>query len=320
MKIAITGSSGYIGAEFLLHLEKEGFNVTLLSRSPETLQHRERHLCLYQNLNDHDPWKNIPIESFDYIIHLAALDLSAAYDPHEDFQINAKSVLTLLQNVALRNPQARIMFTSSANIYGMRNGEIADEKSRIIPLSLWALHKQLAESYLKTFRITHGIKSIILRLPNIYGPGACPAIARRSALNRSIKECLASGKLVLFPNRNCHRDYLHITDVSKALVAGIKAFPELEADQTFNVSHDSAMTILQVWNLTKKYCSKKLGTIVPLVISERAMSPFEFRDFRLDGSLFQKMTGWKSEIGIHSGLKNTVDFFWEESNKAVPLP
>ena len=310
--VAITGASGYIGSEVLALLESMDFRLIDLRRSwmpqlcPDNVSRLE-----FDLLGD-SPWKQVPIEEIDYIVHLAAIDLTSEYNPFEDVRVNAISVLSLLENVAVRNPNVKIIYASSSNVYGYTDGRIVNESDPVLPLSLWSTHKYLAESYIRIYQTTHSIRSIILRLPNVYGVGSGQGsglLAERSALNRAIRSCLDSGRLSLFSNRDCFRDYLHVKDVSSAIVEAIGQFSSLFEKQVLNIGFQSSRTIRETWEIVAEYCAEKTGGVPQILTLDRAMSPFELRSFRLDGSCFVKSTGWKPEFTIQQGVKFTVDSF-----------
>ena len=210
----------------------------------------------------------------DLIFHLAAVEHGAAKDPYDDLYINGLSALHLLECCL----------------------ESAQSPEIIL----------LAEKYLKIYHKTHGIKSICLRLSNIYGPSTSKELTNRMSLNKMIVMAAEEGKLTLFNNLSCKRDWLYIDDAVEAFV--MSALVEKKKPYTFLVGSDDSQTIESVANIiketTKKLCDKKV------VISKNydKLPPMAMRKYEPNCTLFKNAASWVPTYGIAEGIEKTVEY------------
>jgi nucleoside-diphosphate-sugar epimerase len=310
--VAITGAGGFIGSGLLKKFPPDKYQVLSLSRSQPSFDKASNVTHIAIDLERKDVWKEVPIETIDVLIHMAAIDLNKDYDITSDIQVNALSVLNLLEHIKARNKNIKLIYTSSANIYGYSDGRCVDEVNPGTPLSLWSVHKQLAEKYIENYWVNEKVKSVILRLPNVFGIGALPEISDRVTLNRVIKKCLSSYILQVFSNRYCYRDYLHVSDVGEAICSALDNFDKLYEVQVFNLSNGLANRIIDVWEIIREYCEIKTGKNIPILESTEPISPFELRNYRLDSSRFKNLTNWSPKRNLRESIKETVDYYWDE--------
>ena len=242
----------------------------------------------------------------DLIFHLAAVEHGAAKDPYDDLYINGLSALHLLECCLESAQSPEIIFASSSNIFGAARNLPVAEGHKDSPVSLWSLHKLLAEKYLKIYHKTHGIKSICLRLSNIYGPSTSKELTNRMSLNKMIVMAAEEGKLTLFNNLSCKRDWLYIDDAVEAFV--MSALVEKKKPYTFLVGSDDSQTIESVANIiketTKKLCDKKV------VISKNydKLPPMAMRKYEPNCTLFKNAASWVPTYGIAEGIEKTVEY------------
>lgn len=174
-KIIVTGGAGYIGSHVVEQLLKENYQVTVIDRFSFD-HHSLDHLKNNKNLNiikeDIRNLKNLEVhfEDVNTIIHLAALVGEAACKVSESntISINYNSTISLCE-LAIRNKVKKFIFMSTASSYGVQNtSEVADEKTKLNPVSLYAKTKidcenTLIEKFSKDIEIT------IFRPSTVYG-------------------------------------------------------------------------------------------------------------------------------------------------------
>src|SRR5262249_4833517 len=143
------------------------------------------------------------------------------FAPAIDLAVNAGATLNLLECCRSRGLKPRIVFASSANIYGQPTRLPVDESFPDQPLTLFAIHKLTSEQYLRFYAREFGIPSVSLRLSNLYGcfHHTSREVVDRVVLNRIMGRALRGDSLELYRNRDKVRDYLHIEDVVSALLA-----------------------------------------------------------------------------------------------------
>ena len=295
-KIAITGYKGYIGSSLYYRLKENNYNVTPvdvdLSNCKETVE-------FFKDKN------------FDILFHLASSDASSIAsntktknikDILYEREVNSSSILYLYK--ALKNSNTKIVFTSSTCIYGNVDTDIVDENIQDNPQSLWASHKILAENYLNILFNN----SMCLRIPNIYGiDNNKHNTILRPVINKVINLAISNNRLTLYKNRECLRDYLHITDLLEALLlAGL-----YNGDKNYYViGCDTTTTISNVWDIIFNF----IPNVKKYINDDKEIDKIENRSYTADYNSFKKLTGWYSKITLNEGIKKTISYFKNTKN------
>ena len=225
MKIAVTGSTGFIGSHLLRRLKESGSDVIQLD---------------IKNGIDITDWEQIQcIEKFDLLFHLAAKTyVPDSYQaPHDFYYTNVTGTLNALE--LCRIHKAKIVFASSY-IYGNPEYLPIDEKHPIAAFNPYAQTKiigeQLCEGYYKDF----GVPVVILRPFNIYGMGQ-----NENFLIPSIIKQAKSGSILL-KDPDPKRDMLFVDDVVDGYM---KAAEYNQKDyEVFNIGSGKSYSVLEIVN------------------------------------------------------------------------
>ena len=112
------------------------------------------------------------IKGHDYLFNLAGQTshLDSMHDPIADLDINAKAQLSILEACRKYNPDIRIVFASTRQIYGKPRYLPVDEKHPRHPVDVNGINKIAGEQYHLLYQEVYGITSSVLRLTNTYGP------------------------------------------------------------------------------------------------------------------------------------------------------
>src|SRR3954467_324739 len=140
-------------------------------------------------------------------------------EPWADLDVNARGMLTLVEAVRRENPKARLVFTGSRLEYGRVGSDPVSETHDADPLCIHAVHKLVAEQYLRLYERLYGISFAIARITNPYGPGQPRSRTAYGVVNRLIHLALARETLPIYGDGRQRRDYIYIDDVVGALLA-----------------------------------------------------------------------------------------------------
>tara|TARA_Y100000590_G_scaffold468093_1_gene649458 strand:+ start:3038 stop:3958 length:921 start_codon:yes stop_codon:yes gene_type:complete len=292
INILVTGNKGYLGSSLVKKLNKIDCRLFLFDGDVSIRKDWER---------------NIDNE-IDVVFHLAGVELKNSYQSvkelEEEWRANCLSLLHLA-DICIKNPNIKIVFTSSTNVFGNNNIDIVSESSISSPMGVWAAHKLLSENYLNIYHNIYGVKSVILRLPNVYGPTANSNTVERMMINKVIKIALETNKLILFNNNDCIRDFLFIDDVINALLMTCFLDDELYNGKCFILGSNQKTTIKDIWYII----SRCLGN-VPIEIDENyEIHPIEMRSYTGDYSAYNSLTGWEPKISLVDGIYKTISYF-----------
>jgi UDP-glucose 4-epimerase len=225
MRILVTGGAGFIGAHLANRLHGEGHYVRVLdnlsSGDPAAL-----HNAINFNRGD---VRDVPklwslLQGVDAVYHLAALvsvPASVLY-PREYNDVNVGGTVALLE--ACRDVGVkRVIFASSATVYGDQKSKPVSEDLAPHPAVPYAVSKLAAERYLFTIGRLEGFETVALRLFNAYGPRQQLPPAHAPVVPLFMHQILGGGSVVVFGDGRQTRDFVYIDDVVDALVSAATA-------------------------------------------------------------------------------------------------
>jgi len=237
------------------------------------------------------------------IYHLAAQSLVpvSTERPDLDMEINIEGTLNVLR--AAKDIGSKVIFASSAAVYGKVTKTPTPEDEPLVPYSFYGLSKMAAENYCRIYSELFGVPTVTLRLFNIYGPGTNKGVMidlyRRLLRDPRRLEVLGTG--------NQLKDYLYIDDsVEALLMATERAACRGEA---YNIGLGESYTVFQLAEMM-------LGILGLSGVEVKARGGVAWLgDVELtqpDVSKAERELGWKAKTGIREGLLRTLEWFEEK--------
>jgi UDP-glucose 4-epimerase len=225
MRCLVTGGAGFIGTALTNQLVQQGHQVRVLddlsAGDPSGLHPSA--LFTRGDVRDRPKLWTL-LQKVDCVFHLAArvsVQESVLY-PREYNDVNVGGTVSLAE--AIRDAGVkRVVFASSATVYGPRAGQPVSESSWPDPRVPYAVSKLAAELYLFALGELNGIETVALRIFNAYGPGQRLPPAHAPVVPLFAKSVLTGASLVVHGDGNQTRDFVHIDDVVEALVAAATA-------------------------------------------------------------------------------------------------
>jgi UDP-glucose 4-epimerase len=225
MRCLVTGGAGFIGTALTNRLVSEGHQVRVLddlSAGDPSGLHPDA-LFTRGDVRDRPKLWTL-LQKADCVYHLAArvsTQESVLY-PREYNDVNVGGTVCLAE--ASRDAGVkRVVFTSSATVYGPQSRQPVSEASRPDPRVPYAVSKFAAELYLFALGELNGIETIALRIFNAYGPGQRIPPAHAPVVPGFTKCVLTKASLVVHGDGKQTRDFVYVDDVVEALVAAATA-------------------------------------------------------------------------------------------------
>ncbi|MGM0292422.1 MULTISPECIES: NAD-dependent epimerase/dehydratase family protein [Enterococcus] len=255
-KILITGGAGFIGSTLANHLGDHNDIVVIDDLSMgnrENLDQTKKITFIEGDVSDKQKMEKImQSHRFDYIFHLAAIASVAdsVERPLETHRVNFDSVLMLLELIRKYQPNLkRIVFSSSAAVYGDEPTLPKKEESVIRPLTPYAIDKFAAEQYVLDYCHLYDVPGTAVRFFNVYGPNQNPNSPYSGVISILVdryKKQLADEKasFTLFGDGSQSRDFVYVEDVVQALLLVSKE--EKALGQQFNVGTGNSTTLLEL--------------------------------------------------------------------------
>ncbi|OYT11158.1 MAG: hypothetical protein B6I18_05295 [Bacteroidetes bacterium 4572_112] len=275
MKIVVTGSKGFIGKQLCKTLQALGHQII------------EIDLSLGHNVEEWSSFKDLP--KFDYMVHLAArIFVPESFEkPRSFYQTNILGTINAIE--ACRLNDAKFVFFSSY-AYGAPDYLPIDEQHPVKSFNPYSRSKIMGEDICKSYFADFGVKSIIFRPFNIYGPNQDSRF-----LIPSIIEQAKQGSITLKDNRP-KRDYIFIDDIINAVVQALNYEPE--SSDIFNLASGVSHSVEDIVDFTMELIDKKID--VNYLNEHR---PNEVLDTVATISKAKDLLNWEPEVSIKDGLK-----------------
>ena len=178
-KVLITGGLGFIGSNLTHSLLQLGAHITIIdSLVPEYGGNRfnvtdikDKISINISDVRDSHSLKSL-VQGQDYLFNLAGQTshLDSMQDPFTDLEINSRAQLSILEACRHYNPDIKIVFASTRQIYGKPDYLPVDEKHLLRPVDVNGINKVAGEQYHILYNNVYGIRACALRLTNTYGP------------------------------------------------------------------------------------------------------------------------------------------------------
>lgn len=279
--ILITGGAGYIGSNVAHYLLDKGCNVTVidnLSTGNKALVPKKSKLFICDIDNKKKITKIIKNNNFDIVMHFAGVVRvdESIKNPKKYNYINYKKGKTFL-NICIKNKLKKIIFSSTASVYGNSKKLIVSETDNLNPINPYAKSKLKFEKLLKKSSKVKNVKYIILRYFNVAGADKKlrTGMITKSSTNLIKVICeVASGKRKKFQiNGNDYntkdgtpvRDFIHVTDLAEIHYLSAKYLIKNNKSKIFNCGYGIGYSVKEVLNNMNKIISKK----IPIIYGKR---------------------------------------------------
>ena len=315
-KILITGGLGFIGSNLTRRLVEQGNTITVVDSLIPEYGGNLRNLHDIQDkitvsLSDvrDVPAINNLIKGHDYLFNLAGQTshLDSMHDPITDLDINAKAQLSILEACRKHNPDIRIVFASTRQIYGKPTYLPVDERHPIQPVDVNGINKIAGEQYHILYQEVYDIASSVLRLTNTYGPRMRIKDARQTFLGIWIRNLLEGKPIQVFGDGKQRRDYNYVEDVLEALL--IAATEEKAVGKVYNLG---APDPLSLEDSAKIMCQEIEGSDYQMIPFPEERKAIDVGDFICDYSAFHNQFGWEPQVNFEEGIQRSFKYFKDE--------
>jgi len=310
--ILVTGASGYLVSYLVGMLRSTDCSITLLTRSRREPKEREGSAHIDRQAGDlqqRETWQQA-LRGVDIVFHFAAQTSVkvANADPVLDFQCNVLPLQMLLESCRDSDRHPTVLLAGTVTQAGIPERLPLDEAHPDSPITIYDLHKQMAEQYLAYYS-RHGIVSgATLRLSNVYGPGPKSSASDRGILNMMIKRALRGEPLTIYGSGEYLRDYIYIEDVILAFLTAARHIKKLRGEH-FLIGSGKGHTLSEVFLLVAERVSRRTGSRVPVVHvePETPLTPIEKRNLFVNPGKFSKATGWHPRYSLAEGIDHTLE-------------
>lgn len=276
MHVLVTGGAGFIGSHSAEALLDAGARVTVLDNF--TSGKRENlpvhgHLAVIEGDIRDAACVRGAIAGATHVLHLAAqVSVRASLaDPVGSASHNVAGFLNVAE--AARTAGLRMVYASSAAVYGVPAALPLDEASPCKPSSPYGLEKAIDDQYAALYRELYGAEMLGLRYFNVYGPRQDPASPYAGVISRFAACTVAGEPLTMFGDGHQTRDFVYVRDVARVNVAALTA----DCRGVINVGTGSSVDLLALVEALSRCAGRKpelrFAPPVPGDIRDSAMRP-----------------------------------------------
>jgi UDP-glucose 4-epimerase len=311
-KALVTGGLGFIGSNLARRLVCAGVRVTVVDCSLEgsgsnhfNISGLEHSIELEQEeLASYCSRPNV-LNGVSSVFHLAAATshVGSMRYPMADLAANQQSSLALFEAIRAQEPNAKVVFTSTRQVYGTPLRLPVNESHPVAPPDVNAIHKLAIEAYLQLYSRAYGIRSATLRLTNTYGPGMRIRDAKQMFLGIWIRRLLESQPFEVFGSGNQLRDLSYVDDVVDALILALNVASD---GSCYNIGGLSPVSLLE---LARMLISANGGGAFEKVEFPLERKSIDVGNFVGSYEKFSAATGWQPRTSLHVGLLGVLGYY-----------
>jgi UDP-glucose 4-epimerase len=311
--VIITGGLGFIGSNLARALVSHGAKVTLIdSLIPEYGGNFRNILDIKDKLNVNicdvrDPHAiSYLIKGKDYLFNLAGQTshIDSMSSPQTDLDINSSAQLSILESCRKSNPEIKIVFASTRQIYGKPDYLPVDEKHPIRPVDVNGINKLAGEWYHLLYNNVYGIRACALRLTNTYGPGMRIKDARQTFLGIWIRLVIEGKPIKIFGDGLQLRDFNYVDDCVEAIL--LAALSQKTNGKIYNLGSSEVINLKSLAELLLKIEPHGGFELTPFPSDRKVI---DIGDYYSDFRYITEDLGWSPRIGLEQGILQTLDYY-----------
>lgn len=320
----VTGGCGYVGSHVNKLLSQKGHQTVVL----DNMVHGHREFAKWGKLVEMDLGdragleKLLATEKFDAVLHFAGYIAvgESVIDPETYYRNNVGNTLILLE--AMRRAGVnRIIFSSTAAVYGDPVHVPLDEGHPLAPINPYGRTKLIIEQALRDFSAAYGLRSVSLRYFNAAGASPKAGIGERHLPETHLIPLVLEAALDKRPNVSiygadydtpdgtCLRDYIHVDDLADAHVLALEYLEMGGETDCFNLGNGNGFSVKEVISTARKVTGREIKTEIA------ARREGDAPRLIASSEKAKRILGWKPRYTDLSDIVKTA-WEWHSSDKS----
>ena len=317
--VLITGGMGFIGSNLAIKLADMGAKVTVLDAMIPDYGGNEFNIwpvrdkihVNYCDIRDISAVEYL-VRNKDFVFHLAgqACHVTSLVNPFPDIEINITGTAVIMEALKKYNRDAIVVYTGTRGQYGPSLSLPANEDAPTNPKGIYEISNLTAEKIIKVYNDVHGIRSVLLRLTNTYGPRSQMKHSRFGVFNWFIRLALDNQTIQVFGDGGILRDFVYVDDCIDAILrcsVEPKCYGEI-----FNVGSDVPVSFLEMVKKIVDISGSGNWKFAEFSAERKAV---EQGDFYSDITKIKSYIGWEPTTSLEDGIKQTLEYYREHRDK-----
>ena len=307
MNILVTGGAGFIGSHLVTRLVADGHRIRVLDDLSSGHRQNLAGLPIELMVGDVGEMEVVAtaVANCDLIFHQAALVSvpRSIQEPVRNHQSNVTGTFNVFE-AARQASIKRIVYASSAAVYGQLPGLPKKEDSPLQILTPYAAAKRMGEELAAAYNAAYGMEIVGLRYMNVFGPRQDPASPYSGVLSIFCRAAMAGNGVTVFGDGEQTRDFVYVADVVQANIkAATIPFNQLGQTPVFNVGRGKQTSLNEIISLL----SQLIGQPIPTTYEAERFGDIKHSVAAM-GLALAKL-GFRAETAVLDGLEKTLAWF-----------
>jgi UDP-glucose 4-epimerase len=312
-KVLVTGGLGFLGSNTAIRLVEQGADVTIVDAMiPEyggnlfNIEPIKSDVHVnFSNICDEHSMNHL-VQRMEYIFHFAGQvnHIMSLSDPFPDIEMNIKGTAVLLEACKRFNREAVITRAGTRGQYGPSTKLPVNEDAPTNPRGIYEISHLTAERIMQAYQQHFGIRSVLLRLTNIYGPRGQMKTDTFGVANWFIRQAIDGQTIKVFGDGKLKRDFLYVDDSVEAILQCGSA-PSMHGE-IVNVGKDTPETFLELAETIIRVAKRGRWEFAAFTPERRAQEP---GDFYSDITKIRSAVGWSPRTSLDDGVAKTVEYY-----------
>jgi UDP-glucose 4-epimerase len=240
-----------------------------------------------------------------HVIHLAAIVSVnlCQEDPLTSEQTNVVGTGNVLQAARTQSPPPRVIFASSAAVYGNLGDHgrpLSEAESKLNPLSFYAAQKIAGEQQIQLYASHFKVPTLSFRFFNVFGPGQDPKSPYSGVISIFQERIRTNKALLLNEGGPQTRDFIHVSDIAAACLRALSIDVQYFDGRAINLGSGEKLTVAELAAEMKRITNCATPT------ENSPARPGDVRHSLADISLARKILGWEPKVSLSRGLEELL--------------
>jgi UDP-glucose 4-epimerase len=314
LKVLITGGLGFIGSNLARRLVDMGNEVVIVdSLIPNhggnrfnIMGYEDRLTVNISDVRDQHSMEHL-VRGSDLLFNLAGQTshMDSMADPMSDLEINCRAQLSILEVCRHHNPDIKVVFASTRQIYGKQDNFPISEESVLRPVDVNGINKMAGEWYHILYNNVYGIRACSLRLTNTIGPRMRVKDARQTFLGIWIRLILQGEPIEVWGGDQL-RDFTYVDDCVDALL--LSAAMEEANGKIYNLGGTEIISLKDLARLVVEVNGSGDHRVVPFPEDRKKI---DIGDYYSDDSRIRAELGWVPRVSVREAIERTISYYRE---------